>query len=166
MDEKQKKFIVSNIAKQAVLPTSAEQLQKSTGLPFLRSTELYQTPLAEALQNKDGVIILMVKDNPNYGHWTILIHYPEQKLVEYFDSFGDEMPEALQNYLTRELPVGYQVVYSRKVLQQKVKASQTCGRWVVMRYATKHVPLATFISHMAKKIPAPIRDLVIAKITQ
>ena len=166
MDEKTKKAIVSRTAQQAVIPTSADQLQKSTGLPFYRSTELYQTPLAQAFQNNDGILLLLVKDNPNYGHWTLLLHHPEEKTIEFFDSFGNEIPDKLKEYLVRELPIGYNVIYSKKSLQQKTKSSQTCGRWVVLRYATKQTPLGKFVTQMANKIPQQYRDLVVSQITQ
>lgn len=165
LDEKEKKRQVLATTVTALKPTSADQLEQSTGLPFLRSTDLYKTPLSQAFNGKDGVLVLLVKDNPNYGHWTLLLHHPEIKTLEFFDSFGDEIPEEMKQYLIEQLPVGYKVVYSKKRLQKKIKETQTCGRWVVFRYAMKGRTLQDFVQHLTGAIPANVRDLVIAQIT-
>lgn len=115
--------------------------------------------LDDALGNYRAFVLLYLT-TANYGHWTLCFMYPDDRTVEFFDSYGyfpdDEMsfiPKDIQKEYKENFPYlcklllnsGYKVVYNNHKLQSKKEGVNTCGRHVVSRLMYRDIPIDNYV---------------------
>lgn len=104
--------------------------------------------------------VLLYLTSGSYGHWTVCFMYPDNRTVEFFDSYGyfpdSEMsfiPKDIQKEYKENFPYlcklllnsGYKVVYNNNQLQSKKDGINTCGRHVVSRLMYRDVPIEDYV---------------------
>ena len=160
------------VAQDLKVPLDSHYLETKTGLPVMKLADFLTHDLISNLV-KDAVIILLPHPSvPNYGHWVLFMCLPisgsglnAKPLFEYFNSLGKPIPVELSDYFLVHLPPGSRVRYSHIPLQKKNSETQTCGRWVIIRYLLRNIPLSRFVSIFSKKISSNIRDYLVTCIT-
>jgi len=162
-EEQEAKMHVDQTVAAATSPLSSRDIEQATGLRVMPSRDFLRNSLDQNLNGQDAVVLLLEsKDNPMYGHWVLVMRSPQQPLLaEYFDSFGRPVPENLQNYFQHQLPNGSMLAFAKSGLQKKIKETQTCGRWVILRYRAKNLSLEQFIKKTLQ-VPLNLRDLVVS----
>ena len=126
----------------------------------------YKT-LDQLLPNVNDCVIILYQTSPNYGHWTGLLKYVDNKntpIIEYFDSYGHKIDEPLTWVSKKELQkMGiyepylmnlikkddkHVVISNATPLQSSNPDISTCGRYVTGRlihFIGNHSTLKTFL---------------------
>lgn len=124
----------------------------------------YKT-IDEVFKNKDVVFLLYTyKKDPNfYGHWTVLIKYPDNKTIEFYDPYNYKMDDELKfvpnafkkkynmlfPYLTKLLYNSkYKIEYNNYKFQAKAKDINTCGRHVLIRAVLRDINIDEYYKLM------------------
>jgi hypothetical protein len=110
---------------------------------------------------KDGVLIILYLTEENFGHWVLLFRRSDKRnLLEFFDSYAMKPDQELQMidtnfrknhdelypHLSYLLYIsGYDIEYNHQKLQKYKEDVNTCGRWVAVRAAFKHLSLDQFL---------------------
>ena len=100
----------------------------------------------------DCIALLYQIKSKSYGHWVALILDRDNKVVYFFDSYGNLIDKQLlfaddtirqlchenHNYLSELIyESGYDVDFNNKHLQEAKQGINTCGRWVASRIIYK-----------------------------
>jgi len=118
------------------------------GSKIMKYAELanYKT-IDELLPREKDFVILLIEDQPQHGHFCILLKY--DNTVEWFNSYA-YYPDRQKNMLNKAMNVmlgqnenfvtelmknstGYKLIYNKKRLQKLKEGINTCGRWTVLR---------------------------------
>ena len=109
--------------------------------------KLAQYDVIDSLLAPYGHCFILLRNNPEFGHWICLMKWPEHNVVSFFDSYGDFPDDQMQfvnneflvqsgqafNYTCRLLHKAsfkYTVEFSQYHLQEE---GQTCGYvWTVV----------------------------------
>jgi hypothetical protein len=137
---------------------------KSKGVMNIRRYRDIATHGLPALFGRYNYVVLLVpvrsEDN---GHWIICIRHPDG--IEYFDAYGGEPDRWIRNFppLLHDFPFRY---VNDVQFQSMSKGVATCGRWVVLRFLCRQMPLAVFQRAFGRTIrltPDQICTLIVRK---
>lgn len=107
------------------------------------------------IPSSTGACVLLIENEPNSGHWVVLLKYHDSKankeIVEFFNSYGDapayevaiipdkineelnQSPSDILNLLDRAYYDGKKVIYNEKKLQKVSGDIGTCGKHCILR---------------------------------
>ena len=116
---------------------------------ILKYSELINyNSIQQLLPRKKSWKIILIEDEYNSGHWTLLLRY--NNTIEWFNSYGtfpsaeldfiSHQKKAILNQdvkhlnvlLTKALPK-FRIIYNKRKLQQLEDGTNTCGKWVILR---------------------------------
>jgi hypothetical protein len=120
----------------------------------------------EVLDKNKSFKIILIEQQENYGHWTLLMRYGNT--IEFFNSYGtkpsyeiDQIGQSKneelgqdEKYLNRLLTLAlgkYNVIYNKKRFQKLAPKINTCGRHCICRLIMLmefNMDLKTFIKYM------------------
>ena len=153
IDPEEKKFIKKNIS----TPMSDQDLINELGSQFRDNIFLYSdlqkyNSITELLPTDKSFKILLVRDQPNSGHYVVILRYGDT--IEWFDSFGlypsnelnyidsnenqqlGQTKGLLKSLLDQAINDGFQVVYNKLKMQEfstDNKVISVCGRFCCLR---------------------------------
>jgi hypothetical protein len=111
--------------------------------------------MSEFIDNENNFFVVyhdLIDENGNtspVGHWTCFIMRDEQRIVEYFDSFGKDTPVKPVKLISFFKKNGYKVKSNTKRLQSFTTAN--CGKFVVLRIRSQHLDNTKFMDIFANK---------------
>jgi len=166
-------------------PLSNHQLESAlgAGTKTITYSELRNYSfIEELLPNINDFKIILIRNEPNSGHWVNIIRTGKEDYV-YFNSFGQSYNQDLylvptmirkmlgsyDNYLN-ELLKGKNVQYNKKKFQSNY--SDVCGRWVVLNIImiTKMLfslnDFVKFIETKKKELGFSSYDELVLKLTE
>lgn len=124
------------------------------------------------LLGANGACSILYMTSKNYGHWTLLMR-KDSDTIEFFDSYGGDIDSELNfsepkynqigPYFVPGLSILFlaskykQIEYSKTKMQFMNQNVQTCGKWCLFRYFTRHTSLENFLEIMSQ-IPIRERD--------
>lgn len=130
-----------------------------------------------------GCAVLLYHSKKNYGHWTCIFKYPDNKTVEFFDPYSNSPDGALNfipmkfrkenneyyPYLTKLLYESpYKIEYNDYPLQSHgfLAGNQinTCGRHVLMRLFNRKLNIDQYMQRLFMLGDDP--DIVVTEMTE
>lgn len=146
---------------------STEDL-KAKGITNIRRYRDIATHGLPALFGRYNYVVLLVpvrsEDN---GHWIICVRHPDGGGggIEYFDAYGGEPDKWLRNFppLLADFPFTF---VNRVQFQSMQRGVSTCGRWVVLRFLCRQMPLTLFQRAFGRPVrltPDQICTLIVRK---
>lgn len=141
----------------------------------------------ELLPNKLDFAFILVEQEPNKGHWQLLLR--NQNEFSFFDSYGDKpttilnfIPKYMNRYLGNEydkdmghilksIKKGDKLIINKTQLQSNLDGVNTCGRWCIARAnlsMTANMNNAKFVSYIKqqqKQTKLMLDELICALIT-
>lgn len=129
----------------------------------------------------DNKCIIFFASGQNIGHWLCVLNHEEQKLIEWFDSYGlqvggdvkwlskqeqkqlNEYSFYAKNIMKNYANNGYKTTYNNFDFQSKKPDINTCGRWCVVRSMCYNMLLPEFkqyIQESSKKLNLSLDGLV------
>lgn len=121
--------------------------------------ELATVKTIEQLLQPFGAIILLYETKLDYGHYTAVFYGPNNKDIEFFDSYGfepdQELKYAVYDKEARLKPLleaykGGNVIYNNVQLQKWASDVNTCGRWASTRIRMRNKTAQEFNALMSK----------------
>jgi hypothetical protein len=112
-------------------------------------------PMSEFINNENNFFVVyheLIDEHGNgspVGHWTCFIMRDNEKVVEYFDSFGKDTPVKPLKLVKFFKQNGYKVSFFKKRLQSFTTAN--CGKFVVLRIRSQHLDNSKFLDIFANK---------------
>ncbi len=125
---------------------------------ILTYKEIYSYKTIDQLLSPYDVVFILFESTPRNGHWTLLFKRNNYE-IEFFDSYGlvvddelsyidDRYKEELREnykYLSHLIYLSpYELEYNNYEFQLFKKGVNTCGRWVILRYQYKNLPIDVF----------------------
>ncbi len=124
--------------------------------------DIYNYETIDELLDPYGVVVILYEVKPNSGHWTILFKRNDD-IIEFFDSYGAVIDSELKfikekyrdqlkenhtylSYLVYKSP--YELDYNPYKFQKYKNNINTCGRWVILRYALREFDIDEFYKIM------------------
>jgi len=139
--------------------------------------------LADMLPEVKSYVILLYEDSPNKGHW-ICVSKPDEKTVEYFDSYGGK-PDAPLKWTPKGRRIGMgegdpllgimfdncpeKVVYNKIHYQNEGQGINDCGRWCCLRILRMKAGLNLtqfykYVHDQARQMHTDKLDVVVSKL--
>jgi len=150
-----------NLAKEMKYSLSGDDIKRLTDgkCNIMTYPELNKYNSIRDVLGKYKALVILYLTSSNYGHW-VCVFERDNNTIEFFDSYGyfpDDELNVIQDKVKRELNQMYpqltkllynsgykKIEYNEKQLQKFSPDINTCGRWVCIVLALRHMPLKQF----------------------
>jgi len=120
--------------------------------------------LDDIFGDKNAAIVLYQTTDKYSGHWVLIMRYVYNGIhtIEYFDPYGDDIDNIITrklHYNPKQKPIMYDIlsqsdsdiIINNFKFQELSNNTQTCGRWCIVRFLLRMIPLTKFCALFKKK---------------